>query len=128
MKRIVLSLGIIVVVALFVFASISIAQEQTGTDKEVQCTYDGMKGAKSTMKADMEYQGKTYYFCSEEEKEKFAQEPEKYLKMREAEHESMQEGSEEEHGEQHQGHEGMGMGSGSGHGGMHGGSGHQHGH
>ena len=136
MKRIIFSLGIITVIAMLVFANIAIAEEQAGSGDTVQCAYDGMKGPKNAIKAQMDYQDKTYYFCTEEEKEKFAQEPEKYLKMREAEHEGMHEESGEEHGEhqeeQHQKHggmmEGMGMGSGSGQGGMPGGSGARHGH
>jgi YHS domain-containing protein len=132
MKRIIFSLGTITLVAIFTVASISIAEDKSSSEGMVQCAFDGMKGPKSSMKAQMEYQGKTYYFCTQEERDKFAQEPEKYLKMRTGMHQEtpggMHEGMEGQ-GEHHQDHgsvmEGMGMGHGSGHGGMHGGSGHR---
>jgi YHS domain-containing protein len=152
MKGIIFSLGIITVAAMFIFAGIPVAEGQAGSEEMVQCAFDGMKMSKSAMKSQMDYQDKTYYFCTEEEKEKFAQTPEKYLKMhggmQEGQHEGMEEGEhegihegKEEHGEHQEGHReephqhegmmegmGMGMGSGSGHGGMHGGSGSRHGH
>jgi len=135
MKRIVSFLPIFVIIVMVVFVSISKAEEQAGLKDMVQCAFDGMKGPKSGMKAQMEYQGKTYYFCTKEERDKFAQEPEKYLRRHKEMHQEtpgrMHEGM-EEHGEYHQGHgntrEGRGMGHGSGHGGMYGGSGHRHGH
>jgi YHS domain-containing protein len=137
MKRLIFSLGILTAAAMFIFGSISLAEEQAGSEEMVQCAYDGMKGPKSAMKDQMEYQDQTYYFCTEEEREKFAQEPEKYLKMHggtedhgghEGEHQGEHEGSHEGMEEQGSMMEGMGMGSGSGHGGMHGGSGQRHGH
>jgi len=40
----------------------------------------GMKVKKSEAKASYEYNGKTYYFCMDECKEKFVKNPEKYVK------------------------------------------------
>jgi len=49
--------------------------KETATD--LAC---GIKVKKSEAKVSYEYKGKTYYFCSEECKEKFVKDPEKYIK------------------------------------------------
>lgn len=51
--------------------------EEADTAVDPTC---GMKIKKSEAKINYEYEGKTYYFCSEECKEKFVKEPEKYIK------------------------------------------------
>ena len=46
----------------------------------VACAYDGMVMMQRGMGAHMDYQGKTLYFCSEDEQAKFEAAPEKYLR------------------------------------------------
>lgn len=48
-------------------------------DEMVTCSYDGMQMKKSAMQAQMLYKGKTLYFCTKEEMEKFKKNPEGYL-------------------------------------------------
>jgi YHS domain-containing protein len=45
----------------------------------VTCAYDKMQLKKSAMQAQMRYKGKTLYFCTKEEMEKFKKNPEGYL-------------------------------------------------
>jgi YHS domain-containing protein len=52
-------------------------EKQEGTVVDPVC---GMKIEKSEAKATYEYNGKTYYFCTDGCKEKFVQNPENYLK------------------------------------------------
>ena len=49
------------------------------TEEMVTCSYDGMTMKKSAMQASMEYKGKTLYFCTKAEMEKFKKDPESYL-------------------------------------------------
>ena len=51
-------------------------QQENGTAVDPVC---GMKVKKSDAKATYEYEGKTYYFCMEGCKEKFVENPEKYV-------------------------------------------------
>lgn len=53
--------------------------EQAVADEMVTCSYDGMKMKKSEMQASMVYKGKTLYFCTKAEMEKFKKDPEGYL-------------------------------------------------
>jgi len=55
---------------------------QQTSDETVTCPVSGKVMKKSEAKAPLEYQGKTYYFCCEGCKEKFAQEPEKYIQKK----------------------------------------------
>jgi YHS domain-containing protein len=41
----------------------------------------GMSVSEKTAPAKAEYHGKTYYFCSTEDKQKFLEHPEKYVKQ-----------------------------------------------
>ena len=65
----------------FVFVLSGIAQQQG--DETVTCPVSGKMMKKSEAKVTAEYQGKTYYFCCENAKEKFLKEPEKYLQKKE---------------------------------------------
>lgn len=55
---------------------------QQANEETVTCAVSGEVMKKSEAKATLEYQGKTYYFCCEGCKEKFAQEPEKYIQKK----------------------------------------------
>jgi YHS domain-containing protein len=46
---------------------------------KVKCNYCGMEMYQTAMEASMEYEGKTLYFCTKEEMEKFKEDPEAYL-------------------------------------------------
>ena len=52
-------------------------QDDESAFKDPVC---GMEVSRLTAIADMDYEGKTYYFCSEGCREAFEAEPEKYLK------------------------------------------------
>ncbi|MFQ5722801.1 MAG: YHS domain-containing protein, partial [Candidatus Aminicenantales bacterium] len=52
-------------------------------EEAVTCPVSGKKMKKSEAKASYQYQGKTYYFCSEKCKTKFMKDPEKYIKKKE---------------------------------------------
>ena len=58
-------------------ASAGAAKAQVGD--EVACAVDGMKMRLSADTPSAEYGGKTYYFCSDSEKQKFLQNPERYV-------------------------------------------------
>ena len=45
---------------------------------QVTCAIDGMKMPLQAETPSAEYQGKTYYFCSEAEKQQFLKNPERY--------------------------------------------------
>jgi YHS domain-containing protein len=47
---------------------------------EVTCTIDGMKMRLAADTPSAEYRGKTHYFCSEDEKRAFLQDPEHNIK------------------------------------------------
>lgn len=69
------------ILALFLAISFSlvlfgIAQQQA--EETVTCPVSGKEIKKSEAKATYEYEGKTYYFCSEKCKEAFIKNPEKY--------------------------------------------------
>ena len=55
---------------------------QQANEDTVTCPVSGKVMKKSEAKATFEYQGKTYYFCCEGSKEKFVQEPDKYLQKK----------------------------------------------
>ncbi|MFQ5722776.1 MAG: YHS domain-containing protein [Candidatus Aminicenantales bacterium] len=62
----------------FIVVLSGIAQQQA--EETVTCPVSGKVIKKSEAKATYEYNGKTYYFCSETCKEKFIKNPEKYIK------------------------------------------------
>jgi len=68
------------VVFAFVLVLAGITQQQS--EETVTCPVSGKVMKKSEAKASYEYQGKTYYFCSKDEKEMFMKEPEKYLQKK----------------------------------------------
>ena len=78
-------------------------QQQEQAAGEVHCAVCGMAIDTSKVKITTEYNGKTYYFCSEEEKAKFEANPEKYVKAEEQGEMMHEEGGEHEQGESHQG-------------------------
>ena len=47
---------------------------------EVTCAIDGMRMPLQADTPSAEYQGKTYYFCSDTEKQTFLKDPERYTK------------------------------------------------
>ncbi len=60
----------------FVFVMVTTADQKT--DEMVKCPVSGEEIKKSEAKGTFEYEGKTYYFCCENCKEKFMKNPEKY--------------------------------------------------
>ncbi|MBM3237608.1 hypothetical protein FJZ31_15065 [Candidatus Poribacteria bacterium] len=57
-------------------------QAQKEDEKIVRCAFDGMQMKASMMKATMkDKKGKTLYFCTKEQMEKFKKEPDKYLRQ-----------------------------------------------
>ena len=64
----------------FVFVLVGIAQLQAG--EKVVCPGCGHEIKKADAKITYEYEGKTYYFCSEGCKEKFVKNPEKCLEKK----------------------------------------------
>jgi len=71
-----------IVLVVFVFLSfmiLSAAIARQEAEEKVVCPVSGETMLKSQAKASYEYQGKTYYFCCEGCKEKFAKDPAKYL-------------------------------------------------
>jgi len=64
----------------FVLVISGIAQQQA--EENVVCPGCGHMMDKSEAKISYEYKGKTYYFCCEACKEKFAKNPEEYLKKK----------------------------------------------
>ncbi len=61
----------------FMILSAGIAQQKA--DEKVTCPVTGETVLKSQAKATYEYEGKTYYFCCEDCKEKFVKDPAKYI-------------------------------------------------
>lgn len=53
---------------------------ESGKKQKVKCAYDGMEMYNTMMKAKKEKDGKTYYFCTKEQMDKFFKDPAKYLK------------------------------------------------
>ena len=69
--------------ALAVILAVGLAAQQKAAEKAVDPVC-GMSVVKAEAKATFDYKGTTYYFCSTSCKEKFAKEPEKYLKAQAA--------------------------------------------
>ena len=65
---------------IFIFVIAGIAQEKA--EETVTCPVSGKVMKKSEAKVSYEYEGKTFYFCCENDKEKFIKSPEKYLKKK----------------------------------------------
>ncbi|UCE41554.1 MAG: YHS domain-containing protein [Candidatus Aminicenantes bacterium] len=86
---------IILSVVAFVFAVSSFAQQ--ADDEMVKCAVSGNEMKKSEAKGNMEYKGKTYYFCCDNCEKAFKENPEKYINQ------EGQEGHEHahQHGEDH---------------------------
>ncbi len=64
----------------FIFVIAGIAQEKA--EETVTCPVSGEVMKKSEVKVSYEFEGKTFYFCCEDAKEKFIKSPEKYLKKK----------------------------------------------
>jgi len=64
----------------FIFVIAGIAQEKA--EETVTCPVSGKVMKKSEAKVSYEFEGKTFYFCCENAKEKFIKSPEKYLKKK----------------------------------------------
>ena len=88
----------------FIFVLAGITQEKA--EETVTCPVSGKVMKKSEAKVSYEFEGKTFYFCCENAKEKFIKSPEKYLKKKaemmhkehtHGEETHMQEKGEEEH-------------------------------
>jgi YHS domain-containing protein len=118
MKRVYLIILTTFIASIFVVSNIALADGESKEEK-VKCAYDGMEMSKNSMKAKMKYQGKMYYFCTKKEKDKFAEDPERYLK-RENDSESQYEKGKEMHhdnegmyhnSEMHEGHGNSSYGS-----------------
>jgi len=72
---------------LFLFLAISFIFVLAGTAQEkaqetVTCSVSGKVMKKSEAKVSYEFEGKTFYFCCEDAKEKFIKSPEEYLKKK----------------------------------------------
>lgn len=80
----------------FVFILAALAQAQT--DEKVTCPVSGKEIKKSEAKGSHEYNGKTYYFCCPNCKEKFVKDSEKYTQQKSHEgHEHAAHEAQEEH-------------------------------
>jgi YHS domain-containing protein len=64
----------------FIFVIVGIAQEKA--EETVTCPVSGKVMKKSEAKVSYEFEGKTFYFCCEDAKEKFIKSPEEYLKKK----------------------------------------------
>jgi YHS domain-containing protein len=73
-------LGLLIVISLAFVLSGFIQQT---TEETVTCPVSGKVMKKSEAKATCEYQGKAYYFCCENAKEKFIKDPGAYLQQKE---------------------------------------------
>ncbi len=71
-----------IVVVVYVFLSLMILSAgmiaQQKADEKVVCPMSGEMMLKSQAKATYEYEGKTYYFCCQDCKDKFVKDPAKY--------------------------------------------------
>ena len=68
--------------ALFLVFSVALviaAEDEKACDETLKCPVSGKEFKQSDATAKYEYEGKTYYFCCEGAKEKFAENPEKYI-------------------------------------------------
>jgi len=71
-----------IVLVVFVFLSfmvLSAGMAQQKADEKVVCAVSGETMLKSQAKASYEHEGKTYYFCCENCKDKFVKDPAKYI-------------------------------------------------
>lgn len=68
---------VVFVCLFFMILSVGIAQQKA--DEKVVCPVSGETMLKSQAKASYEYEGKTYYFCCADCKEKFVKDPAKYI-------------------------------------------------
>jgi YHS domain-containing protein len=59
--------------------------EKKKVGEEFTCPVDGMRMKVTEQTPTAEYQGKTYYFCNEQDKQTFLQGPERYVKGKSAE-------------------------------------------
>jgi len=67
---------ILIMAVSFVFVMVTAADQKA--DEMVKCPVSGEEIKKSEAKGTFQYEGKTYYFCCENCKEKFMKNPEKY--------------------------------------------------
>lgn len=67
---------VLIMAVSFVFVMVTAADQKA--DDMVRCPVSGEEIKKSEAKGTFEYEGKTYYFCCENCKEKFMKNPEKY--------------------------------------------------
>ena len=70
--------AVLLFMIVFTFTFSALAVQQSG--EIVKCPVSGKQIKKSEAKITFEYEGKTYYFCCADCKEKFIENPEKYLK------------------------------------------------
>lgn len=71
---------IIVLLMVVCFVFILASYGENLSDEMVKCQVSGKEIKKSEAKATYEYKGKTYYFCMEECKDKFVENPDEYVK------------------------------------------------
>lgn len=69
---------IVVLIMAVSFVSVMVTAADQKADDMVKCPVSGEEIKKSEAKGTFEYEGKTYYFCCENCKEKFMENPEKY--------------------------------------------------
>ena len=70
---------VLVVFVFFSFLIMSAGIAQQNADEKVVCPVSGESILKSQAKASYEYQGKIYYFCCADCKDKFVKDPAKYV-------------------------------------------------
>jgi YHS domain-containing protein len=58
----------------------SAASAKAKIGDQVTCAMDGMQMALEADTPSAEYKGRTYYFCSDEEKQQFLKDPERYAR------------------------------------------------
>lgn len=61
-------------------AGAAAAANEPKIGQEVRCAIDGMKMRLEADTPSLQYQGKTYYFCADTEKQTFLKDPERYSK------------------------------------------------
>lgn len=76
-----LKIFVVFLVLSLVVVFTGISQQQA--EEKVVCPVSGEEITKAEAKGSYEYEGKTYYFCCEDCKEKFMKDPEKYLQKKE---------------------------------------------
>ncbi len=80
----------------FVFTLVSYGGQSS--DEMVKCPVSGKEIKKSEAKATYEYKGKTYYFCCENCKETFLENPDKYVPQESGSHEGHMHSAQQEEG------------------------------